>query len=85
MPAVTNRRLIISITQTDDRAGDLTCLKELVDTLRGFPGKDETWLSVTSEEKVSTLKLSNLAVSYCPELLERLAGLVGEGSIKLVE
>ncbi|MCK4698333.1 MAG: DNA polymerase III subunit alpha, partial [Dehalococcoidia bacterium] len=79
------RRLIISIAQTDDEAGDLTRLKELVDTLRGFPGKDEAWLSVTNEKKVSTLKLSNLAVSYCPELLERLAGLVGEDSIKLVE
>ena len=80
-----SRRLIISITQTDDKAGDLTRLKELVDTLRGFPGKDEAWLSVTNEEKVNTLKLSNLAVSYCPELLERLAGLVGEDSMKLVE
>jgi DNA polymerase-3 subunit alpha len=82
---VASRRLIISIAQTDDEAGDLTRLKELVDALRGFPGKDEAWLSVTNEEKVSTLKLSNLAVSYCPELLERLAGLVGEDSIKLVE
>ena len=82
---VISRRLIISITQTDDRAGDLTRLKELVDTLRGFPGRDEAWLSVTNEEKVSTLKLSNLAVNYCPELLELLADLVGEDSMRLVE
>ena len=82
---IISRRLIISITQTDDRAGDLARLKELVDILRGFPGKDEAWLSVTNEEKVSTLKLSNLAVNYCPELLELLAGLVGEDSIRLVE
>jgi len=84
-PPAASRRLIISITQTDDEAGDLTRLRELVDTLRRFPGKDEAWLSVTNEEKVNTLKLSNLAVSYCPELIERLAGLVGEDSMKLVE
>ena len=78
-------RLIISITQTDDKAGDLARLKELVDTLSGFPGNDEVRLNVTNEENVKTLKLPNLKVDCCPELLTSLSELVGEDSIRVIK
>ena len=40
-------------------------------------------LRVTNEEKVINLKLSNISISYCPELHQRLVELVGEEGLRL--
>jgi len=78
-----SRRLVISITQTSDEASDITYLQKLIDTLREFPGQDEVSLRVSNEAKVITLKLSNLAVSYCSELHRQLVELVGEDRVRV--
>jgi len=82
VPAV-SRRLVISIAQTSDEASDTASLQKLIDTLKEFPGQDKVSLRITNEAKVSTLKLSNLTITYCPELHKRLVELVGEGGIEL--
>ena len=80
---VKGRRLVISITQTNDEASDIAYLRKLIDTLREFPGQDEVNLCVINEEKVINLKLSNIATNYCPELHQRLVELVGEEGLGL--
>jgi DNA polymerase-3 subunit alpha len=78
-----SRRLVIDITQTSDEDSDLTYLHKLINTLKDFPGEDEVSLRVTNEEKIINLKLSNISISYCPELYQRLVELVGEERLRL--
>jgi len=78
-----NRRLIVTIAQSGNKAGDVASLHRLNDTLKDFPGQDEVNLQVINEGKATKLKLSNMYVNYCPELHQRLVGLVGEDGIKL--
>ncbi len=77
------RRLVISISQTQDKETDAAYLHKLVEALRGFPGEDEVNLCVTNEERVFNLKLSNICINYCPELHQRLVELVGEGGLRV--
>ncbi|MFC1995427.1 DNA polymerase III subunit alpha [Chloroflexota bacterium] len=79
-----SRRLIISITQTIDEESDIAYLNKLINTLRDFPGHDEVSLRVINEERVVSLKLSNITTTnHCPELHQRLIELVGEEGLKL--
>ncbi|MBA7682317.1 hypothetical protein ES703_90667 [subsurface metagenome] len=80
---IRSRRLIVTLTQSGDKASDIACLYRLIDTLKDFPGQDEVNLRVISEGKVIKLKLSNMYANYCPELHQQLVGLVGEDGIKL--
>jgi DNA polymerase-3 subunit alpha len=82
-PPAISRRLMISLTQSQDKDGDVTLLRELVDILKDFPGKDEVSLKVTNGSKVTHLKLVSLTVSYGAQLHERLAGLVGEEGLRV--
>ncbi len=83
-PAPTrSRRLVISIAQTSDEASDVDHLRKLVATLSDFPGQDEVSLSITNGDKVFRLKLSSVRTNYCPELHDRVVGLVGEGGLRL--
>ncbi|MBA7474082.1 DNA polymerase III subunit alpha [subsurface metagenome] len=78
-----SRRLLISISQTSDKDTDIAYLHKLIDTLKEFPGQDEVSLRVTNEEKIISLKLSNMRTGYCPELHQRLVELVGEDGIRV--
>jgi len=78
-----SRRLVISLSQTSDEEMDKTYLHKLIAILRDFPGRDEVNLSVTSEERVSYLKLANIYTNYCPELHQQLVELVGEDGLRL--
>ncbi len=80
-----SHRLIISLTQSSDEAGDITLLRKVVGLLQGFPGGDEVNLKVTNGAKATYLKLTNLTISYGAELHERLAELVGEEGVRVDE
>lgn len=82
---VSNRRLIVTTAQSGDKASDIAYLHKLIDILKDFPGQDEVNLRVISEDKIIKLKLPNMYTNYCPELHQRLAGLVGEDKIRLEE
>jgi len=75
--------LTLSITQTKDESGDAAFLQRLLDTLKAFPGRDEVYLRIASEEKVVNLHVPNVTTGYGPELHRRLAELVGEVGIKV--
>jgi DNA polymerase-3 subunit alpha len=82
---VVNYRLVISLSQSSDQAGDVTLLKKIVSLLQGFPGRDEVNLRVINGSKVTYLKLANLTISYDAGLHEKLAELVGEEGIRVDE
>jgi DNA polymerase-3 subunit alpha len=77
------RHLVISITQTNDKARDVAYLHKLTDILKEFPGQDEVSLRMTNGEKIFNLSLSNIKINYCPELQQQLAQMVGENSLRL--
>jgi DNA polymerase III alpha subunit len=76
-----SHRLVISITQTSDKDGDIARLRKLIDIIKGFPGEDEVTLSVRSEDRVNNLRLAT--TNYCPELHQRLVELVGEDGLRV--
>ncbi len=82
-PPARSRRLVISISQTSDEAGDIAQLHGLVDTLRQFPGPDKVNLYVANDDKIFRLKLPNVSIDYCPELHKRLVELLGEDRVRV--
>ncbi len=82
-PPLPGHWLVISLRQTSDEERDVTYLNKLVSTLRDFPGQDKVSMCVINEGKVFNLKLSNIAVGYCPELHQRLVELVGEDGLEV--
>jgi DNA polymerase-3 subunit alpha len=76
-------RLVISITQTSDKDGDVAYLHKLIDTIKDFPGQDEVKLCLIDDERMVNLKLSNIQTNYCPELHQRLVEMVGEDGLRL--
>ncbi|MEE8204599.1 MAG: DNA polymerase III subunit alpha, partial [Dehalococcoidales bacterium] len=76
------RRLEISLSQSEDREGDIARFHRLIDTLRRFPGDDEVHLRLSNNDKISRLRLPHIAVNYCPELHQQLVALAGEEGIR---
>ena len=74
-------RLLITIAQTADEAGDVARLHRITDALRDFPGSDEVRLRVTKDNEVIKLRLPDLTTGYCPDLHQQLAALVGESNL----
>jgi len=79
------RRLFINIAQTADEEGDVARLRQILDVLQDFPGKDEVRLSVIKDDEVINLKLPDMTTGYSPELQQRLMGLLGEAELRVEE
>ncbi|MFC2066813.1 DNA polymerase III subunit alpha [Chloroflexota bacterium] len=78
-----SRRLVISISQTEDENRDIAYLYKLVAILRDFPGRDEVKVIIVNGEKVTNLKLSSIYTDYCPALHYQLTEMLGEDGLKL--
>ena len=83
--AAKRHRIIITINQTADEAGDVARLRQLFDVLTDFPGEDEVRLSVTKDDEVINLELPGATTGYCPQLQQRLTSLLGEGELRVEE
>ena len=75
------RRLLMSMAQTDDKEADLERLNLIFTAINEYRGTDEVRLRVTGGNGTKTLRLPG--AGYCPELHARLAGIVGEGNLKV--
>jgi len=73
--------LIISLNQTSDRDRDEDYLRQVISTIKEFPGHDEARLCINGQGSPIILKLPN--TKYCPELHQRLVELVGEEGLRL--
>jgi DNA polymerase III subunit alpha len=72
------RRLQIRITTSENTGADVERLKQIVDTLKQFPGEDKVSLAILGSEGVTKLEMPDLATGYCPELHHQLVDIVGE-------
>ncbi len=74
-------RLVISMSQTDDKEGDVARLHKLNEVIRDFSGEDEVILRLENGTKVDVLSLNK--TGYCSELYDLLVGLVGEEGVRV--
>ena len=72
------RQLQINLATTEDADADIVRLRQLFATLRQFPGEDEVYLAIVSNEGATKLEVPDLATGYCPQLHRQLVDLVGE-------
>jgi DNA polymerase-3 subunit alpha len=82
VPVIT-RRLTLTLRQTADRQNDTVVLRKVMSVLKDYPGKDEAKLEIVNGERTTHLRLPK--TSYCPELHQRLAQLVGEVGVGVEE
>jgi DNA polymerase-3 subunit alpha len=78
-----SRRLIIRLSQTNDKEADRDRLHKVTDILRSFTGNDEVRLQLTINGKIKNLRFFDVHTNYCPELHQRLVALVGEAGLRL--
>jgi len=78
------RRLVISLGETENAEEDILRLHKVVDTLKQYNGGDEVSLLLGSNGSSILAKLP-VCTSYCPELQERLAGLLGNNAVSVEE
>jgi len=82
-PPQSTRRLTVTISQGGNKAGDIASLHKLRDAIKDYPGDDEVNLRVISNGKATKLKLPDIRADCCPQLLERLEGLVGKDGVQV--
>ncbi|MDP7524729.1 MAG: DNA polymerase III subunit alpha [Dehalococcoidales bacterium] len=81
-PATANNcRLVISISQTDNQENDAVRVRKLNEVIKEFTGTDEVVLRVENGTQVNDVRLNT--TGYCPELYERLVGLVGNEGVRV--
>jgi DNA polymerase-3 subunit alpha len=79
----TRHRVIINITQTADKDGDVARLGKIIVALKTYPGRDEVRINVLNGGTPIPLKLPSVQTGYSPELREQLAGLVGADGFRV--
>ncbi|MFH1639267.1 MAG: DNA polymerase III subunit alpha [Chloroflexota bacterium] len=78
-----SHRLILSLSQTNDEAGDIDKLHRTIDVLRNFPGEDKVNLRIINGEKIINLNLTGITIALCPELEEQLVTLIGKDGLRV--
>ncbi len=79
------RHLMISFNQTDDADRDVECLRKVVGILQDYPGQDTVSLIIRGGDAPTNLEMPGLNVNYCPELVQELSSILGEGNLKVVQ
>ncbi len=79
------QRLIINITQTENKDEDIARLNKIIVALKTCPGRDEVRINVLNGGAPIPLKLPNVQTSYGPELRQQLAELVGADGFRVEE
>lgn len=69
----TPRKLVINITQSDDSERDLQYFRQIMDTLRRYPGNDSVQLAIRRDDKVTRMDIPDISVEYCNDLVSELA------------
>jgi DNA polymerase-3 subunit alpha len=79
------RRLKINIATSEDMDSDIFRLKQLLNTLKQFPGNDEVQLTIITGEGATKLEMPEFITSYGPELHDQLLNLIDEQSLMIEE
>jgi len=80
----TQRRLKITIKQTDSQEDDISLLSQIKNILVRYPGNDSVQLTIVTEEETTDLVLRQKS-NYCPELATAIQEVLGDNSLRLSE
>ena len=78
---VLKRRLVISLSQTDDEGSDTAQLQKMANILKEYPGNDEVVLLANEGGEIRRLKYNT--AGYCDQLHQRLVKVMGEEGVKI--
>ena len=83
--ATTTRRIVlINMVDTGNPEEDTHKLQSAMQLLLEFPGQDSVQLEITSNGQRTRLEMPLVTTSFCPELEERLAALIGDGQARVM-
>jgi hypothetical protein len=68
--------LTLVLFETSDEEKDSEKLNQIFSLLKEFRGKDEVYLRVVNDEKITNLRLTNTYVDYSPDLQKKLSKLI---------
>ena len=80
-----SRTLLISMVEGDMPEEESHLLKEVVRTLLEYPGTDRVNLEIVTQGKVVRLEMPVVSTGHCPELQQRVDGMLGEGRLRLLD
>ncbi|XUX00337.1 MAG: DNA polymerase III subunit alpha [Dehalogenimonas sp.] len=78
-PRQMSRRMLISLTQTDNVEADLKAFNRLMDVLAVYPGPESLTLQITCPDKMYHLRLPQVKITCDDALLEEVESILGEG------
>jgi len=83
--ASTNRRIIlIKMGDTGNPEEDAHRLQSTMQLMLEFPGQDSVQLEITANGQRTRLEMPLVTTSFCPELEEKLAALIGDGQARIM-
>ena len=77
MPVTIQLRLV----ETPDAEDDVHQLRDAIKTMLEFPGEDKVNLAISTNGKQVLMELPRITTGHCPELLQRLEEMLGEGAV----
>ena len=75
--------LLVSLVESGKADDDAHMLREAFRTMLEYSGNDRVQLEIRTDVKRVLLEMPRITTGYCPELQERLEGLLGAGSVQL--
>jgi putative phage-type endonuclease len=80
----TQRIVLINMGDTGNPEEDTHRLQSAMQLLLAFPGQDSVQLEITTNGQRTRLEMPRVTTSFCPELEERLAALIGNGQARIM-
>jgi putative phage-type endonuclease len=83
--ATKNRRIVlIKMGDTGNPEEDAHRLQSTMQLMLEFPGQDSVQLEITANGQRTRLEMPLVTTSFCPELEEKLAALIGDGQARIM-
>jgi hypothetical protein len=82
VPAIV-RSVVLDIEESDNPIEDAHLLREVIQVLLEYPGKDRVNLQIHTSTRRVLMELPVVSTGYCTELKERLEELLGADSVAL--
>ena len=77
-----SRRLLLTLTQSDNVETDVKLFNRLLDLLAIYPGPENLTLQIACPDRVYHLRLPNVKITCNEELLGEVETLLGAGSAR---
>ena len=80
-----SKTVSIGVTESENPVSDAILLREVVGILLEYPGTDKVMLQIHTGGRRVVMDLPVVTTGYCPNMQERLEGLLGSDRVGLIE